>query len=125
MSRESYVEEVKDSVLDVLEDYLDEEELLNLVQGKLSKEELVEKLVDDLFIDDHVTGNGSGSYFMNRSKAEDRLAHEWEFIGDVMEEGFLGPKTLAQGAEAVDVALRCFVLPEAIDSALDELMEQK
>jgi len=39
------------------------------------KEEAYDQLFDDMWVNDSVTGNGSGSYTFNRYKAEEYLTH--------------------------------------------------
>ena len=68
-----------------------------------------------------MTGNGSGSYTFNTWKAEENLCHNWDLLAEALDE--LGSKTdiLKQGAEALDVTIRCYLLGQAIAEALDEL----
>lgn len=40
-----------------------------------SVDEIVEFLNDELWADDSITGNGSGSYFFNRWEAEEAICH--------------------------------------------------
>lgn len=77
----------------------------------------------NLFIDnDRVTGNASGSYTLNAWKAEENLCHNGDLIEEMAEAfGYSSLNELANlGAEGVDVAIRCYVLPEAIRRALEE-----
>lgn len=78
----------------------------------------------ELWIDDGVTGNASGSYYCNAWKAEEALCHNGDLLADAIEE--LGGNTdiLRQGAEACDVTIRCYLLGQAIGAALDELEEE-
>ena len=72
-----------------------------------------EEFYEDLFIDDSVTGNGSGSYWFNRKKAEESLG---EFIWDediiwLLEEmGYTVEEVVKRGPEVVDVIIRCAML---------------
>ena len=45
---------------------------------------LNEKLNEDLWVDDSVTGNASGSYFCNAYKAEMCIAHNWQLLSDAI-----------------------------------------
>lgn len=89
------------------------------------REELEEKANDELWIDDSVTGNGSGSYTFSTWKAEENLCHNLdkleescsEFEQDVGE-------AIKQGAEYCDVTIRCYLLGQSISAALDELEEE-
>lgn len=76
----------------------------------------------DLFLDnDSVTGNASGSYTLSAWRAEENLCHN----GDLIEEtakcfGYSLNDLADLGAEGIDVAVRCYVLPQAINRALEE-----
>ena len=88
------------------------------------REELEEVAHDELWADDSVTGNGSGSYFFNAWKAEEALCHNWDLLADAIEEFGDNTDILRQGAEACDVTIRCYLLGQAIAAALDELEEE-
>lgn len=74
---------------------------------------------DNLFVDDGVTGNGSGSYFFNAAKAREAVANAiWdEKILDVLSEFGISGDRIAQylrdnDAESLDVCIRCAMLGE-------------
>lgn len=81
---------------------------------------LKEKLQDELWTVDSVTGNGSGSYTFNAWQAEENICHNSELIAEVEEE--FG-KLKRDDPEGIDVAIRCYLLSQAIDAAVDELWE--
>lgn len=90
-----------------------------------SREELEEMLNDNLLTVDSVTGNASGSYWFSTWKAEEALSHNWDLLAEALEEfGQDGTDVLKQGAEAMDVTIRCYLLGQAIAEALDELEEE-
>lgn len=91
--------------------------------NKDNREEVEERLNDDLFIEDSVTGNGSGSYFCNAWKAEEALSHNWDLIAEAIDEFGGNTDVLRQGPEAVDVTIRCYLLGQAISAVLDEMTE--
>ena len=69
-------------------------------------------MYDALFIDDSVTGNGSGSYFCNARKAAEAasgLAFDDDFIVEARAAGY-GMELFAEGPETVDVVARCLAL---------------
>lgn len=86
-----------------------------------NREEVEERLNDDLFVEDSVTGNGSGSYFCNAWKAEEALSHNWDLIAEAIDEFGGNTDVLRQGPEAVDVTIRCYLLSQAISAVLDEI----
>lgn len=86
------------------------------------REELEEVAHDELWADDSVTGNGSGSYFFSTWKAEEALCHNLDLLAEACEE--FGFEAVKQGAEVCDVTIRCYLLGQAIAAALDELEEE-
>ena len=89
------------------------------------REELEEVAHDELWADDSVTGNGSGSYFFSTWKAEEALCHNLDLLTEACEEfGEDIGEAVKQGAEACDVTIRCYLLGQAIAAALDELEEE-
>ena len=112
-----YYEEVKNDVLDYIGNNIDLDEFEN-------REDLYEHLYDELFVEDIVTGNGSGSYTMSNRKAWEYVGDNLDLVGDALEEFGEASYTLSQGAEACDVTIRCYVLSECIENALDEIMEE-
>lgn len=119
MTNYNYLEAVTSDVLD----YIKEE--INLDEWKGNREGLEEKLNDELWTVDSVTGNASGSYTFNTWEAEENLAHNWDLLAEALDEfGHDGTDVLRQGAEAMDVTIRCYLLGQAIAEALDELEEE-
>lgn len=119
MTNYNYLEAVTSDVLD----YIKEE--INLDEWKGNREGLEEKLNDELWTVDSVTGNASGSYTFNTWEAEENLAHNWDLLAEALDEfGQDGADVLRQGAEAMDVTIRCYLLGQAIAEALDELEEE-
>ena len=89
------------------------------------REELEEVAHDELWVDDSVTGNGSGSYFFSTWKAEEALCHNLDLLNEACEEfGEDIGEAVKQGAEACDVTIRCYLLGQSIAAALDELEEE-
>ena len=68
MKNYNYFEAVKEDVKNYIENEIDLQETL-LECGDIDS--LIEKLYDDLWIEDSVTGNGSGSYTFNTYEAEE------------------------------------------------------
>lgn len=117
--RYNYLEAVTDDV----REYIKEE--VDLAEWKGNRDGLKEKLNDDLWTADSVTGNASGSYYCNAWRAEEALSHNWDLLAEALREfGQDGTDVLEQGAEAIDVTIRCYLLGQAIAEALDELEEE-
>ena len=117
--RYDYLEAVTDDV----REYIKYE--INLAEWRGNRDGLEEKLNDDLWTADSVTGNASGSYYCNAWRAEEALSHNWDLLAEALTEfGQDGTDVLKQGAEAMDVTIRCYLLGQAIAEALDELEEE-
>lgn len=89
-------------------------------------QELYDALTDDLWVDDSVTGNGSGSYTMNREEAKGYVVDNMELVADVMNEfgiesDYVGKRLLEQDWEYFDVSIRCYLLGEILGEILSEL----
>lgn len=79
---------------------------------------------DELWTDDGVTGNASGSYYCNAWKAEEAICHNWDLLEEAIDDFGGDTDILKQDVEACDVIIRCYLLGRAIGTALDELEEE-
>lgn len=117
-----YREAVKSDILDYIEENYTPEEIR---EELADRDEWEQRLNDDLWICDSVTGNASGSYYCNTWKAEEALSRNWDLLAEALDEfGQDGTDVLKQGAEAMDVTIRCYLLGECLAAALDELEEE-
>ena len=113
-----YREEVKNDVLDYIKNEVDFNDFEDL-------EELGEFLNDELFTNDSVTGNASGSYTFSTYDAEENICHNLELLGEALEAFGSSPAYLKEkGAEGADVIIRCYLLDECIAEALEEIKEE-
>lgn len=121
----NYLEAVKADVIEAIKyDYTAEE----IKAGFEDRDAFEEKLNDDLWTADSVTGNGSGSYTFNRRVARDYVLGDMDTVADALREfcvdaATIGEKFLNEDWEYLDVTARCYVLGQAIDAALDEMEE--
>lgn len=91
-------------------------------------EEVKELLYDDLWIDDSVTGNGSGSYYCNSYKAREALQGNEDLLVEALEEFGNDAESYKRSLtdpEFADVTIRCYLLSQAIDEALKETFEEQ
>ena len=99
MSWNEYLEQVKSDAMESIK------ENMEYVNGW-------GEMFDNLFVDDSVTGNASGSYYCNSYKAEQAIK-DIIFDSDVVDEfkamGYDGIPT-EEGAETCDVIARCIAL---------------
>lgn len=118
-----YREAVRNDVIEQVKDGYKENSL------RLYKEEgrdaLEEYLNDELWIDDQVTGNGSGSYTFNTWEAEENLCHNMDLLAEACDDFMQDVgEAVKRGAEYCDVTIRCYLLGSAISEAIDELEKE-
>jgi len=87
-----------------------------------NRNEIAEELREILWTNDSVTGNGSGSYTVSSWTACENLCYNFDLLAEAVEEFGGGCDILKDGPEACDVTIRCYLLPRAIDTVLDEMM---
>lgn len=113
MNRMDYKEEIENSINEWIEE--NEKEI---PWWKIKVEDdLRDYLEEELWDEDSVTGNASGSYTFSNYEAEENVAHCWNLIEEVAECYGLIPKvssTWEYGAEWWDVSIRCYLLSEVL-----------
>lgn len=110
-----YREEVKSDVMDYIKENIDFSDFDSI-------EELEEKLNEDLWAEDSITGNTSGSYYFDTFEAEEALAHNWDLLAEALEEfGQEGVNVIEKGAEWCDVTIRCYLLAQSIAEAMKDI----
>lgn len=126
MSKYNYYEAVHDDVVwAVFDNYNNEQIVTNL---RNDEEKFKEVLHDDLFSEDSVTGNGSGSYTMNRTEAEENVDNNWDLFSEALDnfndsfDNYIYGDTL--NFEEIDVVIRCYLLRDAVNIVVDELKEE-
>ena len=117
MNNYDYQTAVAEDIVDFITNNIDLEEYED-------RDDAFEELNDILWIEDSVTGNGSGSYTFNREKAKEYVLEDMETVRQALREFCvsaeeIGNKFLDEDWEYLDVTARCFVLGAAIDEALD------
>lgn len=118
MEKYDYLANVIEDVKEVVKsDYNYKEEL------KEDREAFEQRLNDELWANDSVTGNGSGSYTFSTWQAEENLCHNFDLLKEALYE-FGSNIDILDNAEACDVTIRCYLLGQAISTVLDELEEE-
>lgn len=112
-----YKEAVKNDIREVITNEYDLSEYADFGNA-------CERIHDDLWNDDRVTGNASGSYFFNAWDAENALNHNWEEIEKAAE--FFGIEPIIscsyeRSPEFWDVTIRCMYIGECLYEVLEEL----
>lgn len=110
----NYRKAVKEDVLEYIKNEINFEDFDSL-------EELEEKLNDELWMADSVTGNASESYTSNSYEAEENLAHNWDLLEEALDEFGNDENPISKDAEWCDVTIRCYLLGFAISEALGEI----
>jgi hypothetical protein len=111
-------------VSDIL-DYIREEITLSEYS---SREDLAEYLEERLWICDRVTGNASGSYTFNSYTARECVLDNIDDLNDAFDEfcvdaSEIGNHFILEDWEWMDVTIRCYLLGQCIESAIDLLEE--
>lgn len=117
-----YLEAVKDDVKEYIRNEVN-------VGDYSDRDEMGEQLYDTLFCEDSVTGNASGSYTFNSYKAKEYIESDPEaytYIREIVSEYGIEAETVAdkflnEDWEYWDVSIRCYLLYQAVDKALEEL----
>lgn len=117
-----YLENVTADVRDYVEQEID------LSEWAGDRDGLEEKLNDDLWTYDSVTGNASGSYTFNRVQAQIYVLDGMDELQEAVNEfgidsETIGEKFLESDWEYFDVTIRCYLLGQAIAAVLDDLEE--
>lgn len=90
----------------------------------------IDTLNDELWDDDSVTGNGSGSYTMNRAAALANIMGDpeaFDYIREAADEfcipsDEISKRFLSEDWEYFDVTIRCYLLSAAITAAVDNII---
>lgn len=112
--REAMTEDVKEWI----------KENVDLTEWTEDREGLEQQLNDDLWTEDSITGNASGSYYCNSYKAEESIAHNWNLLNEALDEFEQNNiNVIEKGVEWADVTIRCYLLGSVISDVLDEMEE--
>lgn len=119
---EAVIEDVKSSIHDRYDGY-------DIIDALQERDDFEDQLNDDLWIDDSVTGNGSGSYTFNSYKAKEYITDNLDLLREALQEfcvdgGEIAEHFLEEDWEYFDVTIRYYLLPVSIENALDELEEE-
>ena len=90
------------------------------------REEAEQGLYDEMWCDDNITGNGSGSYTFSRETAKEYVLDNMEICIESLKEFCIDSETieqkfLSEDWEYFDVTIRCYLLGRAIVEVLDDM----
>lgn len=122
----NYNEAIKDSIRAYLENEFDWN---RITEDELDTDEVKELLEAELWTEDSITGNGSGSYTFNRYKAGEYVLDNMDLVNDMVQEFGIDNETVAEKFldedwEYFDVLIRCYLLNQCIDEVVDEYAEK-
>ena len=118
MTNYNYLEAMVEDIKSVIGDYN-----INTYENR---EEVEQGLYDEMWCDDSITGNASGSYFCNSYKSMECVLDNVDLLNEMCKEfgieaETIGQKFLDEEWEWMDVSIRCYLLGQAISQALDEI----
>ena len=88
-------------------------------------DDIRDRLYEAMWTSDSVTGNGSGSYTFNRWIAAENLCHNMNLFLEAAKEFSSDIASLMEeGAEAMDVTIRCYLFSQFLDEFLDEKLNE-
>ena len=115
MKRHDYESAIKNDII-----YYIVENGITITESNRS--EIEERLLDELWNEDSVTGNASGSYTYNQFTAEENLCHNWVLLASALDEFGAIENPLKDGAEKADVAIRCYLLQGCLHSVINGIL---
>lgn len=122
----NYSEAIKDDIRNYLDNDFDWD---TVRENEMDADELKEQLNDDLWINDSVTGNASGSYTFNSYKAGEYVKENIDLCREMVNEFCIDADTVAEKFldedwEYFDVSIRCYLLNQCIDEVVDEYADR-
>lgn len=109
----NYLENIKEDIKEYIKENYDNLEEINK-----------DRLYDDLWVEDSITGNASGSYYCNTYKAQEALIGNEDLLKDTIDMFGIDMAESWSDYEYLDVSIRCYLLGQALDEALEELEEE-
>lgn len=106
----NYVESLRNDI----KEYIDENK--EYLEGKS-----FEQIYNILFVEDSVTGNGSGSYTFSRQEAGGNLVGNFDLLYDALEYFVGNIEDLKKGEEFCDVTIRCYLLHSVLVEVLENI----
>lgn len=126
MMNYNYLESMKEDV----KEYIINDSELSIDDLIYNRSELEEKLNEDLWAYDGITGNASGSYTFNSYKAKEYVLDNMDLLEKMCNEfcvdaETIGKKFLDGAWEWMDVSIRCYLLGQAISEVLDDIENEQ
>ena len=108
----NYREELKQNILDAI------------TSGEYTSNEY-DELYDSMWIDDSITGNGSGSYTFDREQAKQYVLDNMTLAVEAFKEFDCTDKftqnLIDNDYESIDVTIRCYLLGECLQEVTESI----
>lgn len=112
-----YEYEVKNDCIDTIKDRIED----GYIKPGMTYDEVYDKLYEDFFMSDRVTGNASGSYTFNSFKAAHYISSNLWLLKEALEEfGKSFDLDDLDSPEGLDVTIRCHMLGQVLADAIEE-----
>lgn len=90
-------------------------------------DEVIDRLTDEFWMFDSITGNASGSYTFNAWKAQEYVMQNTDALRQALEDFCIEPETIAEKFlneewEYFDVTIRCSLLSLAVNDVICEII---
>lgn len=115
---------VEDDILNYLQDY-SSEEILEMTSEE-NFDATQEKLYDELWAEDGITGNGWDGYNMNADEKAEAVGANLELLADALDEFGCDAECYRKALKDMnyaDATIRCYVLGSCINSALKNMRQ--
>lgn len=112
-----YEYEVKNDCIDTIKDRIEQ----GYIKPGMTYDEVYDKLYEDFFVSDRVTGNASGSYTFNSFKAAHYISSNLWLLKEALEEfGESFNLDDLDSPEGLDVTIRCHMLGQVLADAIEK-----
>lgn len=107
-------------------DYLSSmtEDIVNYIKDNNIENPNWDELYDELWCEDCITGNG-GLYYATEFECEEFLCHNWPILAEALREFGLPEHPEDKDARWYDCTVRCFLLGQALDCALEVINNEQ
>lgn len=119
----NYLDALVDDITDAIDSHDIDFEWSNFIDedDNLDADYAIDSLNDACWDADTITGNSSGSYTMSKQQAEQHLLGNFDLLAEAVNELQNNDASiLAKGAEACDVLIRLYLLPQAVDKVVND-----
>lgn len=121
----NYYNEMKNDIMEYLNDY-DYSDYVDPNTHTVDNDGLLFSLHDDLWVEDSITGNGSGSYTFSAAIAKEYVEDNLDLLRDAIFEYCINPEDVGNrfingDYEYFDVSIRCYLLSSVLEDVIDEM----